>query len=84
MAARNELERKLYLEEARKLREKSKKAADTKGRERFLTFAFELERFARTMPKPKTRRQRWLEMLSGKSRLRQPEKSRDRGMEMER
>jgi len=80
LSARNELEREQYRLEARKLRERAAKEGDAKARERFLGFALELERFARTMPKPKTRRQRWLEKLAEKSRPPQPQKDRDRGM----
>jgi len=81
MAARNEAEREQYRQAARTLREKAEKEADAKGRERYLAYALALERFARTMPIPKTRRQRWLEILRERAGTRPPEKRREQGME---
>jgi len=92
MRERNELERKTYLEEARKLRvraelEKNKK--DLKDRSTLLKAAADLERFATSMPKPKTWRQMMQERSQQKVQEQQkvktkpPEKSKDRGMELE-
>lgn len=79
MTAHNVLEREQYRKDARKLREKAAKETDAKARERFLNFALELEKFALTMPEPKTRQQ----ALEEKAKTKAPEKPKDRGMELE-
>ncbi len=85
MRERNDRERKAYLEEAAKLRVRAneeKARNDQKLRQMFLSAAADLERFARTMPKPKSKRQEMVEKVIGKP----PEKSKareaDNGLEL--
>lgn len=63
MEDRNQSEREAYREDAQGLRAEAEAQTDISQRQALLQAAFDLERFARTMPKPKTRRQMWLEEI---------------------
>ena len=63
MEDRNQKERTAYWEDAQELRAQAAAQADENQRKALLQAATDLEKFSRTMPKPKTRRQVWLEEL---------------------
>jgi hypothetical protein len=82
MRERNERERRTYLEYAQKLRAtaaQEKIRQDPGELQKYLKAVADLERFARIMPRPKTRRQ----MILEKTKIRVQQKTKDRGMEME-
>lgn len=82
MRERNERERKAYQEEARVLRAsaiKAKAEQDLRLQRQLLKAAEDLERFAETMPEPKSKRQAMLE----KAGIKMPHKSQSRQAENE-
>jgi hypothetical protein len=79
MAARHALEKELYLKHARRLRDEAVSRSE-EDRARWLKAAADLERFARTMPRPQTRRQALIEAAKPKERG----KTGHPGLEMER
>ena len=78
MSERNQMERAAYREEAQKLLAAASAQTDLKKKESILSAARDLERFSRTMPKPKTRRQVWLERERQKVEAQRREKTRSR------
>jgi hypothetical protein len=86
MRGRNERERAAYREEARKLRARAAiEQQDQKKQKTLSRLAGDLERFAETMPKPKTRRQVLKDKALEKTQEKQRQKVRqpDRGMDLE-
>lgn len=61
MEERNAKEREFYNQDAETLRTQAAAQADLNQRQALVRAAMDLERFAKTMPKPKTRRQMWQE-----------------------
>ena len=77
MEERNVKERAFYMEDAEGLRAQAKAQANENQRKALLQAAMDLERFSKSMPEPKTRRQMWLEELepSKNKKQSQPSKS---------
>jgi hypothetical protein len=83
MEVRNAKERLKYIGAARALRESAAKREGAE-REKLLRMAKALEAYGDAMPRPKTRRQVWLERLAEKYRPKQVDRNRDEGLERER
>jgi len=82
MRERNELERKTYLEEAQRLRTKAAEKEikqDQRKQQFLLRAAADLERFARTMSKAKSKRQATVEKATTKAPVKS--KGADQGLE---
>ena len=77
MEERNKKERATYRENAEELRTQAAAQADLNQRQALLRAAADLERFSKTMPKPKTQQQMWSEELeeSKKKKRSEPSKS---------
>lgn len=82
MRERNDAERQAYREDAQSLRAAAAQE-DAASREAFLAAARDLDTFAKNMPKPKTRRQAFLERVGRQLAIRQIEKHQTQDREMD-